>query len=615
MGIPELLKTAGKPRPEEEEASRSTVWGEHLDPENVLPEYPRPSFVRPSHISLNGIWRYAVTKTPDMPSLPQGNILVPFSPESRLSGVDITLQPDEYLWYFKTLPQMKAPSKGARLLLHFGAVDQIAEVYVNGEYQCTHVGGYLPFTVDITDALIEEDAVRKNEPEHPLDHPTKNRLVVRVQDTTDTSWHARGRQSLAYEEESCPAQSGIWQSVWLEWVPACYIRALSVTPHDDLFSVSLRLETSVPAGVEVVVYDDNDKPFTKAYCSTSKAPEEEYPINLCKSGSDTKPCNKIGGGCYVAGVRLLIENARLWTPEDPYLYRMSLRVGQDTVVTYFALRSFSVKPDEQGIPRFYLNNSRVFLNGVLDRGYWPESLMSAPSDKALIYDITQMKRLGFNMIRKSGKVECARFYYHCDRLGMLVFQDIVSGGGAGTGILTTVLPALFPGLFGALRDGTGRYQFLGRADREGREQWENELCGTIGHLYNSPGVCCYVLFDEGKGQFDAERLTQVARSFDASRLIVQASGWFDRGGGDFRSIHSHGRKVSAEPDRNGRALLLTTFDGYARHAGTVRALKEQGLAGAVCAQVSDTGHDRNGLMRSDRKALKPEVSAHQTGTL
>ena len=585
MGISEWLKSTGKPHPEDTPAPLSTVWGEQLDPERVLPEYPRPSFVRPSHISLNGVWRYAVTKTPDMPAMPQGTILVPFSPESRLSGVERIIQPDEYLWYYKTLPQLNKPSDGARLLLHFGAVDQIAEVYVNGQYQCTHVGGYLPFTVDITGALSE----------------TENRLVVRVQDTTDTSFHTRGRQSLVRSASAYTPQSGIWQSVWLEWVPACYIRALSVMPHDDLISVSLRMETSVPAGVEVVVYDDNNKPFTRAYCSTGKAPEDEYPINLCKSGSDTKPCNRVGNGCYVATVRLLIENAKLWSPETPHLYRMSLRVGSDTVVTYFAMRCFSVGTDEQGVPRFFLNHRPLFLNGAVDRGYWPESLMSAPSDKALVYDITQMKQMGFNVIQKSAKVESARWYYHCDRLGMLVLQDIVNGGTTCSKALTVFLPALFPRLFGSLRDGNGQYHFLGRSDAEGRTQWENEMCGTIEHLCNAPSVFCYSLFDEGKGQFDAEKMTQIAKATDRTRLIVQAGGWFDRGGGDFRSVHSYARKAAPEPDKHGRAVLLSELGD---HPASVTGDATGHLAGILRAQVSDIEYERNGFLTADRKAVK-----------
>lgn len=590
MGILDLLKNTRKPHPADPPAPLSTVWGETLDPERVLPEYPRPSFVRPSHISLNGVWRYAITKTPEQPVMPQGTILVPFSPESRLSGVEHILQPDEYLWYYKTLPQLREPSEGARLLLHFGAVDQIAEVYLNGKYQCTHVGGYLPFTVDITESLSV----------------LENRLVVRVQDTTDTSYHTRGKQALVRSGFSYTPQSGIWQSVWLEWVPACYIRALSVTPHDDLCSVSLRLETSVPAGVEVVVYDDNDKPFTKAYCATGKAPEEEYPINLCKSGSDTKPCNRIGSGCYVAGVRLLIENARLWTPEDPYLYRMSLHVGNDTVVAYFAMRCVSVQPDEQGVPRFCLNHKPLFLNGVLDRGYWPESLMSAPSDKALIYDITQMKNRGFNMIRKSAKVESARWYYHCDRLGMLVFQDIVNGGSAYSRLLTAYLPVWFPRLFGSLPDGSVSYRLLARGDAEGREQWENEMRGTIEYLCNAPSVCCYTLFDEGRGQFDAEKMTRIAKETDATRLIEQAGGWFDRGGGDFRSVHSYTKKGSAIQQANGRALLLSLFG--AQGGNTAQASSTE-LAGTVRAQVADVEYDLGGILSADRKEVKPERPA------
>ncbi|MBR0172982.1 MAG: glycoside hydrolase family 2 [Lachnospiraceae bacterium] len=599
----------------------STIWGEQLEPTGVLPEYPRPSFVRTNHINLNGVWRYAITNTAEEPFMPDGTILVPFSPESRLSGVERTLKPDEYLWYFKTLPVVMPPSPGARLLLHFGAVDQTAEVYVNGRYQCTHVGGYLPFTADITDALLGS---------------TGNRLVVRVQDFSQTSHHARGKQTLERGGMFYSAQSGIWQTVWMEWVPKNYIRALKITPHDDLASVTVRLETNLPAGVEVAVYGDDDKPFTKAYCSTGQAPEEEYPLDLCRSGSDVKPCNKIGKGCFVASLRLLISDARCWTPEDPYLYRMSVRVGDDTVVSYFAIRCFSVERDEHGIPRFCLNHKPYFLNGVLDQGYWPDGLMTAPGDKALIYDITQMKRLGFNMMRKHVKVECARWYYHCDRMGMLVWQDIVSGGMSYARPLLSYIPALFPRLKGSVHDGARNYKLFSRADEEGRKQWINEMKGTIEYLHNSPSICCFVLFNEGWGQFDARKMTEIARELDPSRVIDQASGWFDQGGGDFRSVHNYSKKLTAEKDRHGRAYVLSEYGGYALHVpghamtdrvygkqrfNTIAELNEawrglviegvdplieKGLAGAVYTQVSDIEDELNGIMTYDRKVIKLE---------
>ena len=621
MALEQMPARTGRPRQKDKLTPLSTIWGEQLEPTGVLPEYPRPSFVRTSHINLNGVWRYAITNTPDVPFMPDGTILVPFSPESKLSGVERTLKPDEYLWYFKTLPVVMPPTPGARLLLHFGAIDQTAEVYVNDRYQCTHVGGYLPFTVDITDALLGS---------------TGNRLVVRVQDFSQTSYHARGKQTLERGGMFYTAQSGIWQTVWMEWVPKNYIRALDITPHDDLASVTVRLETNLPAGVEVAVYGDDDKPFTKAYCSTGQAPEEEYPLDLCRSGSDVKPCNKIGKGCFVASLRLLITGARLWTPEDPYLYRMSVRVGDDTVVSYFAIRCFSVERDEHDIPRFCLNHKPYFLNGVLDQGYWPDGLMTAPSDKALIYDITQMKRLGFNMMRKHVKVECARWYYHCDRMGMLVWQDIVSGGVTYARPLLSYLPALFPRLPGSLFDGARNYKLFSRADEEGRRQWINEMKGTIEYLRNSPSICCWVLFNEGWGQFDAGKMTEIARALDGSRLIDQASGWFDQGGGDFRSAHNYSKKLTAEKDRHGRAYVLSEYGGYALHVAghamtdrvygrqrfqtiaelneawrrlmieNVDPLIEKGLAGAVYTQVSDIEDELNGIMTYDRKVIKLE---------
>ncbi|MBQ6735295.1 MAG: glycoside hydrolase family 2 [Lachnospiraceae bacterium] len=619
-----MINSISRPHPEDALNPLTTVWGANPLLPDALPEYPRPQFVRNSHISLNGVWNYAITDTASGPVRPDGKILVPFSPESRLSGVNRQLKSEQYLWYFKTIPDLTRPSKDARLLLHFGAVDHRAEVYVNGRYQCTHVGGYLPFTVDITDAL---NAFREN-------RSRKNRLLVRVQDATEESPQNRGKQALKRGGMYYTAQSGIWQSVWLEWVPKGYLRSLRIIPHDDLTTVTLKFETSVPGSIEVAMFDERRQPFVRAFCSTSKEPQEEYPLDLCLSGSDLKPCNKIGEGRYLAQMRLYLEQPRVWTPEDPYLYHLSVSIGDDTLYTYFALRTCSVEEDENGVKRFCLNHKPLFLNAVLDQGYWPESLMTPPSDKALIYDITQMKSLGFNMIRKHVKIECARWYYHCDRLGMLVCQDMVSGGDTPSKLLTSYLPTLFPNTFTRLKDGARRYRKYGRADKDARAQFTNELKGMVSYLRNAPCIVIWSIFNEGWGQFDANLMVNIVKDMDDTRLIDHASGWQDQGGGDFLSIHNYFRKPSVEKDRHGRAVFLSEYGGYAlrveghssveRQLGyrvfrtpeelneawqalmteNIRPLIEEGLSGAVYTQLSDIEEEVNGLMTYDRKIIK-----------
>ena len=626
MDLLDMIRSIDKPHTEDLLNRLMTPWGDQISAEDVLQEYPRPQFMRNSYINLNGLWDYAITTTADPPVRSDGVILVPFSPESMLSGVEHLLQPEEYLWYFKKLPATRPPFPKARLLLHFGAVDQVAEIHVNDRYLCTHVGGYLPFTVDITDAV-------KRNADGTL---AENRLIVRVQDLSQTSFHSRGKQTLLRGGMYYTPQSGIWQTVWMEWVPEVYLRGVTITPEEDLHALTIRVETNAPVSVEAALYDNSDTFFTKGISTAVPLPDAASPIDLCRSGSDLMPCNKVGSGAYVATMRLLLDQVRPWSPEDPYLYQMELRVGEDVVRAYYAMRHFCVKPDEQGIPRFHLNHKPYFLNGVLDQGYWPDGLMTAPADKALIFDITQMKAHGFNMMRKHIKVESARWYYHCDRLGMIVWQDMVSGGSDYSKPLTSYLPTLFPRVFGRMNDGPRKYKMFSREDAEGRTQWIHEMRGTIGHLKNVPSIATWVLFNEGWGQFDAEKMTEIARGTDATRPIDQASGWFDEGGGDYRSVHNYFRKLRVEKDKAKRAFVISEYGGYACHIdghssvdriygyhkfATVAELNEayqkllrediaplieKGLAGVVYTQVSDVEEEVNGIYTYDRKVCKLE---------
>ena len=345
-----------------------TPWADTLDRAQPLPEYPRPQMVRDSYLNLNGPWSYAITTSASKPAQADGTILVPFSPESELSGVGHVLQPEEYLWYIRTVTLPDGFNVG-RVLLHFGAIDQTATVWCNGVELATHTGGYLPFTVDITEVLAKE-----------------NTILVCVRDATNKSQLPRGKQTLHPHGIWYTPQSGIWQTVWLESVPQNYIRSLHVTPLFDAHQVEITVE-----GEGQCMIDLEGKRFT-----------------------------------FPAGVpaHVPVQSFRPWSPEHPTLYPFSVTLGDDTVYSYFAMRKCSVETDKDGVRRLFLNGKPYFHNGLLDQGYWPDGLYTAPSDDALVYDIQLAKDMGFNMLRKHIKVECDRWYYHCDRLGMLVWQDM-----------------------------------------------------------------------------------------------------------------------------------------------------------------------------------------------
>ena len=329
-----------------------------------------------------------------------------------------------------------------------------------------------------------------------------------------------------------------------------------------------------------------------------------------------------------------IDNAHLWTPEDPYLYPLHIEAGDDKIESYFAMRSFTIEKDDNDNMRFFLNHKPYFLMGVLDQGYWPDGLYTAPSDEALIFDITEMKRLHFNMMRKHVKIEAARWYYHCDRLGMIVWQDMVSGGSSYAKPMVSYLPTLFPKVFGRMSDGPAYYKTFSRHSAEGRREWLNEMQNTIRYLYSVPSIATWVLFNEGWGQFNAAGATVMAKELDKTRPIDQASGWFDEGSGDFRSVHNYFRPLSVEKDPKNRAFVISEYGGFTCHIDghssvdrvfgykkydTLEALGvayynvinaniipliSKGLSGAVYTQVSDVEEEVNGLMTYDRKMTK-----------
>ncbi len=550
-----------------------TPWGETLDRERVLQEYPRPQLRRDSYLNLNGTWEYAITEAPGIPDRFDGEILVPFSPESVLSGVGRTLWPGAYLWYRRTVT-LPAGFRRGRLLLQFGAVDQIATVYVDGTELFTHIGGFTPFTVDVTDAARSDSFT----------------LLVRVSDTTDSAGMTFGKQRLRHGRIWYPPQSGIWQTVWMESVPENYIRGVRIIPHFD-----------------------------------------KRQVELWVAGSGTCTAQFAGGThSFPAGrpARLDVPDMHPWSPEDPFLYDLRLTLGEDTVDSYFAMRKFSVERDSAGDMRLTLNGRPYYQNGVLDQGYWSDGLLTAPSDEALIYDIELAKSMGFNMLRKHMKIEPLRWYYHCDRLGMLVWQDMPAGGTSRNPLIVS-LP-LITGI--QLRD--NRYGLFGRRSAEGRTQFYRELHEMVAALFNCPCVAMWVPFNEGWGQFDSAKVCAGILSMDTSRVIDHASGWHDQGIGFVRSLHVYGRSFRMKDVPSSRAIVLSEFGGYTlridghcrpgrafgyRRFDSANSYKyalldlykhqilpahSEGLSASVYTQLSDVEDELNGLVTYDRRVVK-----------
>ena len=578
----------------------STVWSEKaLDGPEVVPlaEYPRPQMRRENWTCLNGWWDYSIRsdERQQEPGAvrtagPDGRILVPFSPETVRSGVGRTLQPGETLWYAREIEMSDLPAS-RRLLLHFGAVDERCRVWWNGMEAGSHRNGYLPFTFDVTEYARDG----------------ANLLQVAVQDDTDKGTACRGKQTLKPGGMYYHAQSGIWQTVWLETVPDHYLTDFRITPDPEGEAVGLQLFFSSEAETDVTVSLEG----------------EEYSFTG-ESGMQ---------------IRIPVPKPRLWSPEEPELYSFRIRARKsghnpetdeeaDAVTSYFAMRSFGIGEDEGGRPCLLLNGRPFFFHGVLDQGYWPESLMTAPADEALIYDIDAMKKAGFNMLRKHVKIEPARWYYHCDRLGMVVWQDMVNGGGTVPKLLETYLPNIIPAIIDHMPD--DRYRLLAREDAGARAEFEGDLLEMVHVLYNCPCIGLWTPFNEGWGQFDALRLSEMVKAADPTRPVDHASGWFDQGGGDLRSIHNYFRPLKVE--REARPCVLTEYGGInctipghsmseevygyqksdpAAFPDTFRALMDQisrlkadGLAGAVYTQLSDIEEETNGILTYDRKVMK-----------
>lgn len=565
-----------------------TPWFDKVDRRLPLAEYPRPQFERKDWICLNGEYDYAVTgDTADAPKKYDGKILVPFSVESELSGVGKALLPEQRLWYRRKFTVGKEFS-GKEALLHFGAVDWQCSVWVNGKLVGEHTGGYNPFTFNITDVITEGE----------------NELVVKVFDPTDAGHQQRGKQILVTKGFWYTATSGIWQTVWLEPVNRCRIDSLRLVPDIDEGVIRINIKRTCKCG-------------GKLYAKVLEGDKVVFDSEIADKAA------------------IPVPDARLWSPEAPFLYTLLLTLDcngeKDEVSSYFGMRKFSIVKDSAGIPRLGLNNKPYFQRGLLDQGYWPESQLTPPTDEAMIFDIEKMKELGYNMLRKHIKEEPLRWYYHCDRLGMLVWQDMISGGQ----YIGNVLAGVLPNINIHVKD--SKYKSFKRDKPEWRQEFKDELFGMIDNLYNCVSVCCWVPFNEGWGQFDAKEIGTAIKNYDPSRFVDHASGWHDQGGPEFKSIHKYILPVHAPTARRtaGRPIVLSEYGGYSwnivehawnpkrsfgyimfknseklsaaykrLHESQVIPLINKGLCATVYTQVSDVEFEVNGIYSYDRKILK-----------
>lgn len=561
-----------------------TTFGEELDRSKPWDVYPRPQLRRESFLNLNGLWDYAIRKESALPTSYDGKILVPFSPEAPLSGVNRQLQPNEYLFYRTTFTLPEHFNQG-RILLHFGAVDQTCTIYLNGEKVGSHQGGFLPFTLDTTEQIHSN---------------TENCLILQVRDVTDTSYYSHGKQRLRRGDIWYTAQSGIWQTVWLESVPDTYISALRITPDYDHACIRIAVtqvgERRLPCG------------FTVRAEGTELLHQESTAEEAVLELPDFRP----------------------WSPDDPFLYDLEVTCGDDRVISYFGMRKISAGIDADGNRRIFLNNRPYFNSGLLDQGYWPDGLLTPPSTAAIQYDLEQTKSLGFNMLRKHIKIEPDWWYYACDQLGILVWQDFVNGGGQASFLVRSRIVRLKQNA----SDRSEHYHAMGRQDPAGREMYWQEAHGTVEQLYNHPCIVVWVPFNEGWGQFDSAAVYKKVKQWDPTRLVDHASGWYDQGSGDFNSRHDYSAAPAIQSDS--RIKALTEFGGLAlaepehtfqtgqkmfgyqyfkTHEAQDDALQKlyeqhilpeipNGLSACVYTQLTDVESELNGLMTYDRKVLK-----------
>lgn len=569
-------------------------WAEQVKVDKPLPEYPRPQLKRGNWQNLNGLWQYAITpqSTSTIPSSFDGQILVPFAVESALSGVGKTVGKDQALWYQNTVELAKSINKD-QVLLHFGAVDWQCDIYVNGTKVGSHEGGFDPFSFDITAHL------KKGK---------KQEIALRVWDPTDEGPQPRGKQVKNPEGIWYTPVTGIWQTVWLESVPKTYIASTKQTPDVDKKSLKFTADiVGSQAGdqVKVVALDKG-----KVVSEQTVAPGAE--------------------------ATLAIADAKLWSPSNPHLYDLQvslLRKGKevDKVESYFAMRKISMEKDTKGVQRMLLNNEFVFQYGPLDQGWWPDGLYTAPTDEALLFDVVKTKEMGFNMIRKHIKVEPARWYRHCDSLGILVWQDMPSGDLGGNHWDNRV---------GQLSGFNLDKERSAESEAYHKKEWK----AIMDVLHNFPSIVVWVPFNEAWGQFKTKEITEWTMQYDPSRLVNSASGGNFLKTGHILDIHHYPDPAMPDPEIFGdqQVLVLGEFGGlglpieghswqekdnwgyqsfknkeellkrYQRLIDDLKRLIPMGLSAGVYTQTTDVEVETNGMMTYDRKVIKiPEATLHQ----
>lgn len=558
----------------------TTPWTAGVDPTHDHPEYPRPQMERSEWKNLNGLWHYAVAPLetmwiPETGTPPwQGSILVPFPIESSLSGVGKKVGPEASVWYERSFTVPSGWSH-QRVLLHFGAVDWQATVWINGRKVGSHRGGYDPFSFDITDALKSTGS---------------QTLTVSVWDPSDSGFQPAGKQSLDPRGIWYTSSTGIWQTVWLEPVPPVSIGSLRMIP--DIDAKTLRLTVQARGNADGYTVKATALAGGREVASVTGRPGDALALHL--------------------------PQMRLWSPDDPFLYGLKVtlyRDGKQTdgVQSYFGMRKISLGKDALGITRLLLNNKPLFQYGPLDQGFWPDGIYTAPSDSAMRFDIEKTKAWGFNMIRKHVKVEPERWYYWCDRIGLLVWQDMPSGD-----------------------------RHIRRKDpdiervAQSAYDYKKELARMIDAHYNHPSIVTWVLFNEGWGQFRTAEITQLARTLDPTRLLDATTGWADREVGDMHDMHQYpgpgmfpatGNRASVLGEFGGQALVvkghlwLTDFSRAPSHYKTsqsdsalheryrmmtdsLAALRKKGLAATVYTQTTDVEIEVNGIMTYDRRVVK-----------
>ncbi len=557
-----------------------TEWGENLDPQNVHQEYPRPQMVRENWLNLNGFWKYAITDVAAEPEAYDGHILVPFAVESALSGVGRNVSETQALWYERNF-EVPAEWNGQKVMLNFGAVDWKAEVYVDGQKAGEHVGGYAPFSLDITDLLAKGK---------------KHVLKVKVTDQTDKWFQPRGKQVSNPKGIWYTAVTGIWQTVWMEPVAASHVNSYLAVADIDNAVLNVKVDAELAEGdvCEVVLLADGT-PIAKA------------------EGTD---------------VALAVPDMKLWSPSDPYLYGLDIKVVRedgevDEVMGYAAMRKISYEKGKDGHKRMLLNNEPLFHYGPLDQGWWPDGLYTAPSDEALAFDIEKTKEMGYNMIRKHVKVEPARWYWHCDRLGMLVWQDM-------------------PSIADNKTNKWGRKEYDEGTDtpvtQEGKANYYHEWGEIMKANMGFPCIVVWVPFNEAWGQFDTDEVVKFTRAQDDTRLINYASGGnFVRCSGDILDLHNYpGPKMYLydkdyvnvlgeyggigwpveghlwQTDKNWGYIQFKSadevLDTYEAYAEELIKLVDKGFAAAVYTQTTDVEGEVNGLMTYDRKVIKLDMA-------